>query len=159
MRMRKLGNGQSVVFCVTEEIRSRIHDLILKTRDAGVSVADVLRWAIFETCAEIRQSIPLWAEQGLRFVRHERLRSDLCTAGLANITGKQASEFLETEAQSLDDRYRPRLQLDTTIRPIWTSSDDTKAAGIWDRCKSFQDLSFRDSRLQEEQERELSPEI
>lgn len=124
-----------------------------------MSVADVLRWAVSETYAEIRQDIPLWAEQGVRFVRHEQLWSSICTAGLANITGTQASEFLEPEAQSLNDRYRPRLQPDSATRPTWTPLDDTKAAQIWERCESFQDLSFRDSRLQEEQERELSPEI
>ena len=159
MRMRKLGKGQSVIFCVTEELRSKIHDLTLKTRDAGVSVADVLRWAVYETYAEIRQSIPLWAEQGLRFVRHEQLWSDMCTGDLANVTGKQAGEFLEPEAQSLENRYRPHLQPDTAIGSTPTSSDDAKVAHIWERCESFRELSFRASRLQEEQERELSPEI
>ena len=150
MRMRKLGKGQSVIFCVTEEIRSKIHDHTSTHRDAGVSVADVLRWAISETYTEIRQSIPLWAEQGLHFVRHERLWGSICTAGLANISGKQAGEFLQAEAQSLESRYRPHLQPDTAVETTRTTSNDTKAAHIWQRCKNFQELSFRGTRIQED---------
>ena len=157
--MRKLEKGQSVIFCVTEEIRAKIHDRTSKKRDAGVSVADVLRWAIFETYTEIRQNIPLWAEQGLRFIRHEQLWEGMCAAGLANISGKQAGEFLEAEAQSLESRYRPHVQPDTAVETTRKPLDDTKAAYIWERCENFQELSFRGSRMQEEQERELSPEL
>ena len=76
-----------------------------------------------------------------------------------NVSGEQAGEFLEAEAQSLEQRYRPLLQSDTAVESTRVLLDETKVAHIWKHCDNFKDLSFRASRLQEEQERELSPEI
>ena len=57
MRMRKLGKGQSVVFCIPDEIRRRIQELTKQPIDADISVSDVLRWAISETFIDIRRFI------------------------------------------------------------------------------------------------------
>jgi hypothetical protein len=157
--MRKLGKGQSVVFCVTEEIRTKIGDHTSKTRDTGVSVADVLRWAVSETYNEIRQSIQLWVEQGQRYVRHEEIWSTISPEDEVHLDQEQASEFLEAEAQSLERRYRPNPQTCAAADSGHEMQSETKSARIWEHCADFEGLSFRNSRLQEEQERELSPEI
>ena len=128
--MRKLGKGQSVVFCVAEEIRTKIHDHTSKRCGAGVSVADVLRWAVSETYAEIRQSIPLWAEQGLRFVRHEELWSDMGRESGTPMSREQAGEFLEAEAQTIESRYRPRPRLDASVESAQALLSESKVARI-----------------------------
>lgn len=69
--MRKLGKGQSLAFYVTDEIRSRIRECTGKSRAARINVADVIRWAISETFGDIRRCMPLWAEEGQRYIRHE----------------------------------------------------------------------------------------
>lgn len=75
MRMRKLGKGQSVVFCVPEEIRSKILSIIGKPSGYDIDVSEVLRWAVSETWADMQRSIPLWAIQGERFERQNNLWS------------------------------------------------------------------------------------
>lgn len=81
MRMRKLGKGQSVLFCVPEEIQIRIRECC---RQSGhrtsqlqggcdsddITVLDVLLWSINETHQDLRKSMPLWASQGQRYERH-----------------------------------------------------------------------------------------
>lgn len=63
MRMRKLGKGQSVVFCVSDEIRAKIMERRAATRSSDITVPKVILWSISETHSEIRRSMPLWAVQ------------------------------------------------------------------------------------------------
>ena len=49
MRMRKLGKGQSFVFCVPEQIRLKIIEFTRKNENTVLEVADVISWAISET--------------------------------------------------------------------------------------------------------------
>lgn len=69
----------------------------------------------------------------------------------------QAVRFLESESQSLEQRYRPGLSTDvmSTIR----LSQNVNLQRIAERCREFDDLEHHAATLQEEQERELSPEI
>ena len=61
MRLRKLGQGQTVVFCISKEIQAKIHDNMKSyTKRVDIRVADVLLWSISETHAETRRSMPLW---------------------------------------------------------------------------------------------------
>ncbi|KAJ4865601.1 hypothetical protein T069G_02131 [Trichoderma breve] len=158
MRMRKLGQGQSVVFCISEEIQARI----LKLREEGdnhpIQVLDVLAWAIHETFVDLHRSIPMWAVQGHRFEKQRAIWESVTTSDGIQLPLEQAKEFLETEMQSLDDRYRPRS---TEEQPAKHSSfDETpRSELIWKRCVEFGNTQLRSSVLWEEQERELSPEI
>lgn len=72
MHMRKLGQGQTVVFCISQEIQSKIVEVRPGNDLAKITVADVLLWSISETHAETRRSMPLWTVQGERFVRQEQ---------------------------------------------------------------------------------------
>lgn len=69
MRIRKLGTGQSVVFCVPEEIETKIREMTEATDDQPMSVPDVLRWAIRGTWTDLSRSMPLWLAQGKTFAR------------------------------------------------------------------------------------------
>ncbi|TKA65894.1 hypothetical protein B0A55_12044 [Friedmanniomyces simplex] len=146
MRMRKLGRGQTLNFCVPEEIKTKIQICTSKPAHSEISILDILRWAISETFTESQRSMPLWATQGQRFVEHET-------------SGTQSVElFLEDEAQSLEKRYRPRLdRVMEVLEQCCANGANIKP--IVDRCKAFKNLDLRSSTLQEEQERELSPEI
>ena len=156
MRMRKLGKGQTVVFCVLPEIQAKISERVSK-ESADIDVADVLVWSISETCAEARRSMPLFAVQGERFVRQEQLWKELHEDGQMSLWKEHAGRFLEAEAQTLEDRYRPR---ETQSQPFHlTNASDPSLRCIAERCRQFDNLRFDSSTLQEEQERELSPEI
>ncbi len=152
MRMRKLGKGQSVIFCIPEEIQTKILECTSKPHSTEIEVSDVLLWAITETWADMRRSIPLWATQGRRYEDHKDYLNG------AETTVEQAKQFLEKEAQSLEDRYRPRLRKCFDATKDWDTTN-RNICEILKRCRDFEATSFDTATLQEEQERELSPEI
>lgn len=59
MRMRKLGKGQSVVFCVPQEMNTKILALKADAGDSNIDVYDILCWVVSETFNDIRRSMPL----------------------------------------------------------------------------------------------------
>ena len=157
MRMRKLGKGQSVVFCVPEEIKAKILARTFKPVDASIDVSDVLIWAISETYIDTRRSMPLWATQGQRFERQSEIWAEAHSERGISMTVDQANKFLEVESQSLEDRYRPRSITDAPSSMQVGQNENINL--IIERCREFNDLKFNSATLQEEQERELSPEI
>ncbi|EME77662.1 uncharacterized protein MYCFIDRAFT_84294 [Pseudocercospora fijiensis CIRAD86] len=157
MRMRKLAKGQTLVFAISEEIQAKILECTSKSEPSDITVEDVLFWSMKETHVEVRRNMPLWAVQGERFVRQEKIWKAVRRNGKTDLTKTHAEKFLEEEAQTLDDRYRPRQSSDQPIH--LSDSTDLSLQRIADRCREFNDLQFNSSTLQEEQERELSPEI
>lgn len=146
MRMRQLGKGQSVVCMIPEEISSKIRDR-MENPDTPIEVSDVLCWSVGESWMDLKRSMPLWAVQGHRFEEHKNLLNG------ANTTLEQANSFLEAEAQGLEDRYKPRVQGDTSSQQLkgWDMSNK-KIAQIVSRCRDFEAMSFNSATLQEEQE-------
>ncbi|RAK76570.1 uncharacterized protein BO72DRAFT_497067 [Aspergillus fijiensis CBS 313.89] len=157
MRMRKLGQGQSVVFCIPEEIKFKILTLCGGSHESDLTVADVLRWAISESWDDMQRSMPLWAVQGKRYQTQARHWRALRQDGQTSISRCQAEGFLEPESQSLEQRYRPGRRNDLALFPQRT--DDADLCRILDRCREFATVKFSAAQLQEEQERELAPEI
>ncbi|PLB53474.1 hypothetical protein P170DRAFT_473334 [Aspergillus steynii IBT 23096] len=159
MRMRKLGNGQSVVFCVPRDIRLKIMALCGKTSTAEINVSDVLCWAASETWIEIQRDISLWAVQGRRFERQSRIWRDVHARSWSDMRISDAQKFLEPECRSLEYRYRPGNEENEIMHDASGDSDTLQL--IENRCREFELDSHTAalSGLQEEQERELSPEI
>jgi hypothetical protein len=159
MRMRKLGQGQTVVFCVSKEIQAKIQDNMKSyTKCLDIRVADVLLWSISETHAETRRSMPLWAVQGERFVRQAEIWKTMQNGhGETSLSKSHAERLLEEEAQSIEHRYRP-FQVENSFSRLSIAAD-YDLMRIYHRCREFDGLTFNSSTLQEEQERELSPEI
>ena len=158
MRMRKLGRGQSCVFLVPEEIQNKV--LGLKggnTNATTITVQDILVWTMSETEAEIGQSMPQWAVQGRRFFSARKIWNDHCHRGNTSLSQETALKFLEPESHSIEERFRPLS--DTRRRLTLNDSSDPYLQHIAERCDRFGDSDIDASNLQEEQERELSPEI
>lgn len=156
MRMRRLGHGQSVIFCVPEEIEHKIMKLKEGSSHAGsrITVSDILKWAISETMDDTTRCIPLWVTQGLRFGKHSRLwqqRGDFSV----NHARDWAKSFEEDEAKSLEQRYRPGSTRDNLLE----TRDDIPGSfkqKVSDHRLDMNEIHEAD--LQEEQERELSVE-
>ncbi|KAM0433504.1 hypothetical protein ACHAPT_004384 [Fusarium lateritium] len=156
MRMRKLGKGQTVVFCIPREIEQKI--LLQpgqKPSSFGqITISDVLCWVITETCLDLRRAMPLWLTQGLRFFEQQAVWDGVSSA---NTRFSWAQQFMEAEAQSLDQRYRPRrsdASLDCLLSHVGPRASDQFRS----RCEEFGLVELQTSSLNEEQERELSPE-
>jgi hypothetical protein len=155
MRLRKLGQGQSICFILPEEIRTKIHERNGKPAGTPIDSQDVLAWAIGETWSDLKRSLPLWAVQGNRFEKHKHL----LLKG-ANTTKDQAKGFLEDEAASLETRYKPRAPDDDGSSHLkdWDMSNKA-VSDIVSRCRDFEAMGFSSAALSEEQEQELAPEI
>ncbi|KAF2217449.1 hypothetical protein CERZMDRAFT_92099 [Cercospora zeae-maydis SCOH1-5] len=155
MRMRRLGQGQTIVFCIPQEIQSKICELTSKSEPKSITTSDVLLWTISETHKEISRCMPLWQVQGERFCHQESVWLEHQQNGA--MTKNLAERFLENEAQTIEKRYRPR-QVQSQPTHLGDSSD-ARLRLIAQRCEEHDDLNLNASVLQEEQERELSPEI
>jgi hypothetical protein len=59
IKIRKLGKEQSLVFCVSEEIRAKILKFTKKVNNTVLKVSDVLSWDISEIFLELQWSLPL----------------------------------------------------------------------------------------------------
>jgi hypothetical protein len=152
MRMRKLGNGQSVVFCIPEEIQAKILECTSKATATDINVSDVMAWTIKETCEDLSRCMPLWASQGQRYEKHKNLLRGVAT------TQGEAHGFLEDEAQTLDSRFRPRPRSSVAKNQILDESNESLQR-ITQRCRDFGMTTSSSTALQEEQERELAPEV
>ncbi|KAK3987282.1 hypothetical protein QBC44DRAFT_127707 [Cladorrhinum sp. PSN332] len=180
MRMRKLGQGQSVTFIVSPEMQKRIRAIRNMGGEQPLTVADVIAWAISETWDEAVRSVPLWASQGVRHIRQEAIWRKAESQGV--FSASNAREYLETEGMCLEERYRPRPASSaggTTCTEIATlmasldledqpnpneavQKDGTQISAIREKLLAFTHAtrtSTVSSTLQEEQERELAPEI
>ncbi|KAM6508481.1 hypothetical protein FALCPG4_018328 [Fusarium falciforme] len=159
MRMRKLGKGQTVVFCIPREIEQKIL-LLLGQEPSGshsITVSDVLCWAITETCQNMRREVPLWLTQGIRFCHQRSLWDEMATRSDCDGRSECAEQFKEDEAQPLDQRYHPQ-QAHLGISSLLDRIEPHAAAEFRKHCQEFGLTELRTSSLQEEQERELSPE-
>ncbi|KAF2002053.1 hypothetical protein P154DRAFT_618817 [Amniculicola lignicola CBS 123094] len=97
----QLGEGQPAVFCIPSEKRKRkIYKFNAKPMGFKIGVTDVLAWAILETWADLRRSMPLWAMQGRRFEAQQKLLT-------ADQETSWDTHWLEDEPQRLEDCYRP----------------------------------------------------
>lgn len=122
-------------------------------------MSDVICWAIAETWIDLRRAVPLWVTQGLRFHQQDAVwRQYEATQCLDQQSIKEwACRFLEDEAETIDHRYRPRA----TQRAVSTVLQGVEAdvtRRFQERCDQFGISEFGTASLQEEQERELSPE-
>ena len=156
MRMRKLGKGQSVVLCGSMEVQRKIIQSSGKTGEK-IQVGDVLEWCVANTCTYTGKIIPLWATQG---IRHQHRRAVYSNSGNNTNISKA---LLEPEAQSIEQRYgqigsKEKNYFLRSVNPQASRSRIKQLSEIRDVCDEFEVTSFATAALQEEQERELSPE-
>lgn len=152
--MRQLGKGQSVVFCVPPEIQVKMN----KRSQQPLGSTDVLTWAIRETYAELRRYVPLWAAQGMRFESQKLIWDKSRRDNHFEFARSDVDKLLEEEAQSLETRYKPKAKGHTTFTSAEHDITNLDILQIVERCHEFETVDIGSKSLQEEQERELSPE-
>lgn len=155
MRMRKLGEGQSVICCISGGIKTKMLARA-NAENVSINVSDVLSWAISEPCIDMRRSIPLWAVQGQKYERHSSLWAESRNKGKVQISTTQAARFLEEESQTLEARYRPSPS--NLVASTGKANNNRNFNLIMEHCREFDSADLNSATLQEEQERELSPE-
>ncbi|QRV92777.1 kinase-like protein [Ceratobasidium sp. AG-Ba] len=149
MRMRKLGFGQSVIFCAPPEIDAQIR----KTNNT-VNAGDVIRWAIDQTCKDLEHHVPHWAMQGVEYNRRKVAQRKY---EATDDTDDLKPGWMTAEARSLTEMY------DITPSAKRSSESLVKMTDAYPDIKTrLTGLGVRglsDPSMDEEQEREVSHEI
>lgn len=72
MRMRKLGQGHSIVFIAPLEVQRKLQRQAEKEKRTEIQSRDVILWCMEQSCMIHRKLIPVWAKQGLNFMSQIR---------------------------------------------------------------------------------------
>ncbi|KAG2366240.1 hypothetical protein BDR07DRAFT_1480293 [Suillus spraguei] len=147
MRMRKLGNGQSVMFFAPAEVDQNIR---LVTRKVGdLDVSDILHWAMLETCNDIEMRALSWIQQRSDFYTRHTAWTQFSHSPSTSIS-TLTTAWLQPEERSLEELYAPRSssEVPQVFDPV-----------IQIKCKELGILSAPERRMDEEQEREVIHEV
>ncbi|PVF94235.1 hypothetical protein CPB86DRAFT_53491 [Serendipita vermifera] len=154
MRMRKLGQGQSVIFLVSDEVLRLIGEAT-GCQARAIKSKEVLIWAIKETWRQLQINLPTYVVQGHSFVRRQAAWTERQTE---EISHQQLAERLcETESRSLEKLYGPLTDNDHAwIREFHAPNAVSEISrAIFQLCNDFRGFSLIDARLNEEMEIEL----
>jgi hypothetical protein len=154
MRMRQLGKGQSVMFFAPGEVDRQIRKLI--PGDKGdcrrIEVLDIIRWAMHETCEDIRHHLPHWAQQGLD--HHERFSAYKLHRLYGNPKFLKTA-WLQPESRTLEQMYDPVADVQSTAVSLQTA----RIPALSERLELLGVSNTADVRMAEEQEREVNHEV
>lgn len=166
MRLRLLGQTQSITFFSPLEVHQGILDRLQESQNYQPHSGDVLRWVFSQTCDAIEQLEPSFFAQTSQYIQQEHARSE----NPGYLQDPQARDtFLEAvrskESLSLKQLYEPkRRRGPDSTPPKLTSSLQRIATELQRRKAHFQDRgsAVHASALEEvevEQEREAEREV
>jgi hypothetical protein len=167
MRLRLLGQSQSVTFYSPPEVHQSILDRLNKSDTFRPDSAAVLLWVFGQTCDILEQQEPSYFAQALQYMQQKQARISY-PFFLNNEHAK--SEFLnamlQKEALTIKEMYQPgSIRRTGFSKPsVWDESLQADVKLLQDRQKQFQDngSAVHASVLEEveiEQERELEIEV
>jgi hypothetical protein len=145
--MRKLGHGHSVMFFAPLEVDRRIRSVASKGPSDVIDTADILQWAIRETCDDIQRRMPHWAQQGMDHTSRHAVWTSFCQDEL--FSEDLSDGWLQPEAKRLEDLYGP----------CNASNSAFLSPDIRQRCDELGVLSLHAVSMDEEQEREVIHEV
>jgi Protein of unknown function (DUF3638)/Protein of unknown function (DUF3645) len=157
MRMRRLGQGQSVMFFAPVEVDQAIREVAAKVTSDRVQVADILRWSMLETCTDIQHHCAHWAQQGMDY--ENRKNAWLKWSSDTSSIDKLKSSWLRPDARSLDTLYPilSKVRRRTGEPPLRHASFEITE--LRERCQRLGVSHFANIALEEEQEREVTHEV
>ncbi|KIY69275.1 hypothetical protein CYLTODRAFT_394060 [Cylindrobasidium torrendii FP15055 ss-10] len=149
MRMRQLGKGHSLTFFAPPDVDALIRVTRPEDTKDTITVPDIVRWTMHNTCADIQHHAPQWFQQGMDF----DARSS-CLRGMSD--RPTSAELSRLRTVWLQREARPLQELYGVMRPV------TIGSGHQELRARLQELgvSARVCRnIDEEQEREVSHEV
>ncbi|KAF8464451.1 hypothetical protein BDZ91DRAFT_256645 [Kalaharituber pfeilii] len=165
MRMRKLGQGQSVHFFAPPEVHSKLLVHSGKEGGAHIETIDIISWVMHETCTQTERSVALWASQGIGHQIREHAWSKYKASKLDG--DMLAKEWEEPESRTLEYMYGISNQQRESVKHIIATKlqepDLLPRYKQFDiinsRCEEYQVVSLHGVAMQEEQEREVAHEV
>ncbi|KAG1761304.1 hypothetical protein EDD22DRAFT_985840 [Suillus occidentalis] len=149
MRMRKLGNGHSVMFFAPTDVDRSIRSATQKADTDDVDVADILHWAMLETCRDIQMRAFHWVQQGSDFNARHSAWTQFAHAPTTSVSILKTM-WLQPEERSLEDMYTPHSP---SLVPYVCDTD------IQRQCEELGILTGPERGMDEEQEREVVHEV
>ena len=155
MRMRRLGDGHTLVFMACEEVVNLIHQAT-GSKGEDLTTEDVIIWTIKETWQELQANLPVWVIQGHSFARREAAWEKV-SKSLSMSSSEIETLFCEPEARTVDELYGTNSTGKTHW--IWGQHSITSPNQIIRemvrRCQDFRPFSITSAGVQEEIEIEL----
>ncbi|KJZ71036.1 hypothetical protein HIM_09563 [Hirsutella minnesotensis 3608] len=134
MRMRRLGEGQSLVYFVPEDTQIKLREVCRKEKDSAIEVIDVIFFTIMNTLEDLRNDAPLWAKQQERFLRHDPIVTE-ALRDPDNFTKEKARQLVENESLSLEEQYGPIRARQRSANEITTGKEADQHRKIQERLK------------------------
>jgi hypothetical protein len=151
MRMRKLGAGKhSVMFFAPPEVDWLIRCAADKDEKHHIESSDILRWSMLETCKDIRDNAPRWAQQGMEY----KTRNDSWTDYSRRVITAELllRHWLQPEAKTLEEMYG------CDFKASEPAPEDSNIRTVLSRLSvGMETLSL--IQMEEEQEREVAVEV
>lgn len=169
MRLRKLGQGQSLIFVAPPEVHQSILDVTGKS-GSDIDGYDVVAWSLEQSCLSIERSQPLQVLQGLSHHQRQNSMASFAkrypnledVAEETDATKGVISAFREKEEQRLTDLYAP-ASLKTSITPsIIDSNQKNPDPTVQELLAIWRSVDFSVSEgasMHEEHEREVAHEV
>lgn len=154
MRMRKLGYGQSVVFCAPGEIDSQIRKAALLGHDEPINALDIIRWSMLETCNDLQHHISHWAQQGVEYKRRSEALEHFSSEHDVSSLKKG---WMTPEFRLLEEMYGTS-SLEAPGPNTFTKTV-FEYSSLRSRLQRLGIRELRDQSVDEEQEREVSHEV
>ena len=139
------------MFFTPGEVDRRIRSLIPTDTASGnrICVLDVLRWAMDETCEDIRHHLPFWAIQGLDHQKRFAAYKEHTSSG--DLVRLQDA-WLQPESRTLEEMY--------SNAPCPAITDEVfSVPSMRDRIERLGITELVNVRIAEEQEREVNHEV
>ena len=149
MRMRKLGHGQTVIFCASLEVDRRIRQF---SKASTPQVSHIIEWAIHETLSEIERYIPQWAQNGVDHAQRQKANVDY---EISNDVEVLRSAWRRRESKTLEELYGRNPSASNNN----LTDSAFQLASLKDRLDSFGISNLSHAGFGEEQEREVSQEL
>lgn len=149
--MRQFGDGQTITFFAPPDIDVAIRVAAGKQDlNQVVEVVDVVRWAMLETCADIRHHAASWAQQGIDHRTRSQALDSLPDSPSEDDIVPVRNAWLQPEARTLEEMYYLKPTLDL---------GDEVSKEIKDRLNEIGLQAPTREDMDEEQEREVTHEI
>lgn len=157
MRMRKLGQGHSVLFCAPLEIQRKLTREAQKDHREGIQVRDVILWCMDQTCMTYRKLVPVWAKQGVSYQNRFVAWSKIIRAHVKSFP----PDVLEKEAKTLQEHYGFERSRTNSIGGYYPARQHrrTQFKQIEEKLSGVNAKSFHGAPMLEEQEQEQEREL
>ncbi|KAJ7144287.1 hypothetical protein C8R44DRAFT_973870 [Mycena epipterygia] len=150
MRLRQLGQGQSVMFFAPPEVDRDIRFKSKLADDSELSSSHIIQWVMLETISSIDHFVPYWAKQGVSYKERSAAWSRYSLEDSDSSVEGLRSTWVEKEGYTLQEMY-----------DFGHASTRHQAFDIPDMAQRLRKLGFShivDASNDEEQEREVAHE-